>query len=127
MIWPFKRKPPMAAEPAPAPPTQEIGAIDDSPDYVYCKHCGRVLVWDDWSYVHLDGWANCRRKDDQTELDETTHAEVLKGYEIEPQPQSVAEAWSIPIIAFVIGEDGTKYPWRKGDPMPVLTVRGDSP
>lgn len=96
------------------------------PDYAYCKHCGRVIAWDDWCYTHLDGWANCRKTDKQDELNEAVHCEVETRCPIEPQPASVDEAYRLPILAFVIGEDGTKHPWRKGEPIPVLTITGAS-
>ncbi len=28
-------------------------------DFHYCKNCGEVIAWDDYSYVHLGGWADC--------------------------------------------------------------------
>jgi hypothetical protein len=93
-------------------------------DYAHCKHCGRVIAWDDWSYTHLDGWANCRKADKSDELDEAKHCEVLASHPINPQPASRDEAFQIPIIAFVVGEDGARHPWRKGDPIPILTITG---
>lgn len=90
--------------------------------YAHCKNCGRVIVDDDWCYVHLDGWANCRLPEKQDELDNSRVAEVLTSHPIDPQPASDTEARNIPIIAFVVDESGVRHPWRKGDPMPTLTI-----
>lgn len=94
------------------------------PDYAYCKHCGRVICWDDWSYMHLDGWANCRNPDKPDELAEGTHCEPLLTHPIEPQPAGLAAAMDIPRIGIVVGEDGAKHYWRRGEPMPVLKMNG---
>lgn len=37
----------------------EPAADSRSPDRSICRHCGQDIVWDDWSYVHLNGWADC--------------------------------------------------------------------
>lgn len=50
----------------------------DLPDVTKCRHCLRTIVWDDWSYVHLDGWANCRDPNDLTKLAENTHCEPIE-------------------------------------------------
>jgi len=24
-----------------------------------CRNCNQPIVWDEWSFVHLNGWADC--------------------------------------------------------------------
>ena len=31
-----------------------------SPDSATCEHCKRRIDWDDYSYIHTNGEANCR-------------------------------------------------------------------
>lgn len=30
-----------------------------SPDFSTCEHCGEPIGWDDYCYVHTNGWAEC--------------------------------------------------------------------
>ena len=72
--------------------------MSDLLDYAYCKHCGRVLVWDDYGYTHLDGWAICRDPADQAKLSEAL-GEPLLALPIDPQPKRITEAFSLPILS----------------------------
>lgn len=109
---------------APKSAMADKATVDEPGPYAYCKQCGRVIVFDDWCFVHLDGWANCRKRDDPGELDIAVHCDPLDGMPISPQPVSVADAYDIPILTVVIAEDGTKHYWSKGKPIPNLTITG---
>lgn len=50
--------------------------MDDLPDTGLCAHCSRPIVWDDWSYTHMDGWANCRDPQQPDKLG-TQHCALL--------------------------------------------------
>jgi hypothetical protein len=71
--------------------------MPDLPDYAYCTGCGRVIAWDEYGYVHLDGWANCRSKDKPDKLDGNTHCQPDLEHPIVPQPKTWAKAYQIPI------------------------------
>jgi hypothetical protein len=36
-----------------------FGPDERNPDASTCRNCGGAIVWDEYSYVHVNGWADC--------------------------------------------------------------------
>lgn len=38
----------------------DLPATPECPDRTHCRYCNEVIFWDDWCYVHVNGFADCR-------------------------------------------------------------------